>query len=369
MTESQLKINVKARILFGDLARDLEQNGQIVDVVRDEDGMTLDGIKREMLLGREQVRFKVVPKNSATYNIHRLDKAQRKEVVKYCYLQLRERYGSMEAKDLTAKRYGISLRTVERDLNPDLTTFVATSKVSNKNHMYEDTKTWNPFVGCQFDCSYCEPSFKRQLKRQKKRCIKCYSYALHEHSERLNPEKIPNEKTVFVCGDSDVSFCNPNYFRKIIETMKQDKKPGRIWLLQSKNPSYFKQFLPDLPKNTVLLTTLETNRDVEYDKASKAPLPSARYEDFMKLDYPRKIITIEPIMDFDLHAFVDWILRIYPEAVFIGYNSHPNELQLNEPSMEKTLDLIVALKGAGIRVLTKELRKMAYKDLFQQQKS
>jgi hypothetical protein len=48
--------------------------------------------------------------------------------------------------------------------------------------------------------------------------------------------------------------------------------------------------------------------------------------------------------------------------VFIGYNSHPKEVPLTEPNMEKTLDLIVALKNKGIRVLVKELRKMAYRD-------
>jgi len=31
--------------------------------------------------------------------------------------------------------------------------------------MYPDTKTWNPFVGCNYDCVYCEKSFKRQFKR------------------------------------------------------------------------------------------------------------------------------------------------------------------------------------------------------------
>ena len=71
-------------------------------------------------------------------------------------------------------------------------------------------------------------------------------------------------------------------------------------------------------------------------------------------------------MDFDLDVFADWIVSIGPEAVFIGYNSHPDEVPLNEPSMEKTLDLIVALKNKGVRVATKELKKMGYWDLYPQ---
>ena len=150
--------------------------------------------------------------------------------------------------------------------------------------------------------------------------------------------------------------------------MKQDEKQGRIWFIQSKDPKYFEQFLPYLPKNTILLTTLETNRDGFCAAIGKAPPPSYRYEAFKNLKYPRKIVTIEPIMDFDLDIFTDWIININPEAVFIGYNSYPKQVHLTEPSMEKTLDLIVALKNKGIRVLAKELRKMAYRDLYPEKK-
>ena len=69
-------------------------------------------------------------------------------------------------------------------------------------------------------------------------------------------------------------------------------------------------------------------------------------------------------MAFDLEVFAEWIVSINPLAVFIGYNSHPNEVQLPEPSMEETLDLIVVLKNKGIRVLPKELIKMAYRDFY-----
>jgi hypothetical protein len=109
---------------------------------------------------------------------------------------------------------------------------------------------------------------------------------------------------------------------------------------------------------------LETNRDGFCEKVSKAPTPSFRYEVFKNLNYPRKIVTLEPLMDFDIDVFVEWIVGINPEAVFIGYNSHPKQVKLIEPPMEKTLDLIVALKNKGIRVLTKELRQMSYLDLY-----
>ena len=36
-----------------------------------------------------------------------------------------------------------------------------------KSNMYSDSVfQWNCFVGCYFNCSYCIPSFQRQMKRQ-----------------------------------------------------------------------------------------------------------------------------------------------------------------------------------------------------------
>jgi hypothetical protein len=356
-----MKINPFNRHLFPELAVDLERNGQIEDVLRDEDGITVDGIKREILLGCEQVRFKVVPKGSAASNIHHLNRVQRKAVVRYKYGQLCEKYGSMEAKNTIAKLYGVGVRTIERDLNPDVATNVVTSKSGSKGRMYKDTKTWNPFVGCGFECTYCKPSFQNNhyFVMQHKNCG---LYTPHEHENQLDLKKIGNERIIFVCGDSDIYFARQAYMKKVFEVMRQDTKRGRLWFIQSKIPKCFEQYLAELPENTLLLTTLETNRDEGYDKISKAPPPSVRYEMFKHLDYPKKIVTVEPIMDFDLDIFVDWIVSIKPLAVFIGYNSHPKKVSLPEPNMEKTLDLIVALKNKGIKVLTKELRKMAYRD-------
>jgi len=221
-----------------------------------------------------------------------------------------------------------------------------------KSRMYADVKTWNPFNGCLFDCVYCRPSFQAQAKRQARNCMECYHYVPHSHPERL--DDIPSAETVFVCGNGDISFCIEEYTESIIQRV--GRYPKKTFYFQSKRPDYFKPFLSQFPSNVILVTTLETNWDQGYRIISKAPIPSKRYEQFRSLDYPRKVVTIEPVMDFDLDIFAGWIVDIKPEHVWIGFNSKPNQVQIPEPSKSKVLEFIELLKAQDIEVRGKDLR-------------
>jgi hypothetical protein len=228
--------------------------------------------------------------------------------------------------------------------------------MDKKSHMYSDTQTWNPFKGCRFHCSYCGPSFQQQAKRQKHNCMKCYKYIPHYHEERL--KKIPSTPIIFVCGNADISFCSPKFTRKIIESIKEHniRSPHKTYYFQSKRPEYFEQFLNEFPENVILLTTLETNRNNGYRRISKAPLPSKRYRQFLNLQYPRKVVTVEPIMDFDMNVFSKWIINIDPEYVWLGYNSRPKQIELPEPSPKKTRKLLKILRSAGLQIRLKQMR-------------
>ncbi len=210
-----------------------------------------------------------------------------------------------------------------------------------KNRMYSDVVTWNPFKGCRFDCSYCRPSFQAQAKRQKHNCADCYNYLPHEHPERLN--KVPSAGTVFTCGNGDICFCRPEFTMQIIETIK--RYPRKTFYLQSKRPAHFEQFLKELPANVIILTTLETNRDAGYREVSKAPAPSIRYQQLKNLNYHRKVVTIEPVLDFDLDIFADWVKNLNPEYVWLGFNSRPKQVKLAEPSEEKLTQFVSELTG------------------------
>jgi len=242
-------------------------------------------------------------------------------------------------------------------------------------NMYKDTKTWNPFVGCRFDCTYCVPSFKRQLKRvggnpyvrqgsndpdgeigEKGGCTGCSSYSPHYHPERL--DRIPTASTVFVCGTGDISCCDPEYTRRIFEAIeaKQSRKPITYYF-QTKNPAHFRQFLGEFPENVVLLVTLETNRDTLGQSVSKAPLLSTRWRDFYDLDYPRKAVTIEPVLDFDLDVFAGMMTQLQDqgslEYVWFGHDS--KNCGLPEPSADKSQRFVDGLTERGIEVRGKRL--------------
>lgn len=133
--------------------------------------------------------------------------------------------------------------------------------------MYPNTKTVNFFVGCRYDCIYCEKSFKRQLKRVAGilNCPDCYSYKPHYHPERLKTSKIPSTPIVFVDGTGDIFFCKYSYMRKTFAVIdKHRPRMEKTYYFQSKNPTCFDNYLDWFKKNqdkVILLTTLETNRD------------------------------------------------------------------------------------------------------------
>lgn len=240
--------------------------------------------------------------------------------------------------------------------NPENTS-TKESYMKTKQNMYANVATWNPQVGCKFNCIYCKPSFQRTVNRvyhcHGARCTGCRDFTPHGHPERLSTP-LPSKPIIWPCAHGDISFGDPNYIKKVID--RTNGYPRKEFYWQSKNPSCFKQYLPYFPGNTILLTTLETNRNKGYNEVSRAPLPSARYKAFQGLRWDRKIVTIEPILDFDPDIFLKWLIRLNPEAVWLGYNSKPRAVKLPEPSLEKTLQFVEALEAHGIEVRKKTMR-------------
>ena len=234
--------------------------------------------------------------------------------------------------------------------------------------MYPNTVTYNAFKGCRFDCVYCEKSVKRVLKRVGRNigCDLCYNYTPHTHPENL--KKIPSGKKewkeviIFVFGQGDIYFCPEYFVRKTFKVIDAHKpRKSKLYYFQSKAPSIFNRYLDWFLENkdkVILLTTLETNRDEGYREISKAPFPTMRFHDFLELDYPRKVLTIEPVLDFDLDEFVEMVLKLHEqgslEYVWFGFDS--KNCGLPEPSIEKAQRFVDILQDHGIEVRGKSLR-------------
>lgn len=225
-------------------------------------------------------------------------------------------------------------------------------KTTRQKNMYKlSAKQWNPFVGCNFDCVYCKSSFQRQAKRQMHNCIDCYNYKPHTHENRLY-NSLPNTNNgefIFTCSNGDISFCPTSFLKKIIKRIEE--QPYRRFLIQSKNPKTFNRVV--FPDNVILGVTIETNRDEL--KISKAPKYSQRFKEFKKIKHSLKMITIEPVLEFDLDIMVKWVKQIKPIMVWLGFDSKNNKLP--EPNIDEFNKLYRALKKEGFNVILKTVRE------------
>lgn len=196
-------------------------------------------------------------------------------------------------------------------------------------HMYPwVTHTWNPLSGrCKHDCGYCymKGGFLGNLKK--------YKGKVELDNEELDTD-LGSDKTIFVGSATDL-FGEWVPEKAIKNVLRYCRNFSNTYLFQSKNPARIEGFTELLPEKSIVGTTLETNRKYHI---SRAPGPPQRYQDFLAIDWRKKMISVEPIMDFDLKEFVRWIKTISPSFVSIGADSKNNGLA--EPSSEKIESLI-----------------------------
>jgi len=229
-----------------------------------------------------------------------------------------------------------------------------------KNLMYrENRKSINAFVGCLHDCVYCRPSFQAQMKRQKNRCLKCYRYEPHPHLERLekSPPKTYGTEFIFFPSSGDLAFASPEVIKAHLEYAR--KYSDRTFLIQTKNPKWLLTwwlYQDDnlYPNNVIFGTTIETNRNLfatpskykSYEEISKAPHPRRRAFYLSQFFHETKMVTIEPILDFDFYPLIQMLKAIEKTCmrliIYVGYDNH--SCHLPEPKLEKTKMLIEELE-------------------------
>lgn len=121
------------------------------------------------------------------------------------------------------------------------------------------------------------------------------------------------------------------------------------YLFQSKNPTRFLEAglighpLMQKKDQVFFATTLETNR--EFPMVSNAQPMSARMQAMGKLREAGfgVMITMEPIMDFDLNDVMAMMQYVQPFQVNIGCNTS-RSVHLPEPNREEIIELVHALR-------------------------
>ena len=201
----------------------------------------------------------------------------------------------------------------------------------SKGNMYDFiTHTWNPIKGaCPHGCSYC------YMNKIYKRFGK----------EPLPPRLVENElrvdlgygNTIFVCSSIDLfaEQINRHWQKQVIyHTLAY---PNNTYLWHTKNPSRAVERLP-CNKNFILCATIET--DI-YGYYTAPIIPTTRAAELASY-HGRKMVAIEPIIDFNMDGLLACIKMIEPEQVNIGADSGNNGLP--EPPAGKLRELIAELE-------------------------
>ena len=233
------------------------------------------------------------------------------------------------------------------------------SKKTNGKMFNIVTATWNPISGCLYNCNYC---WARDLALTKlknaHRYSKGFKPSLNEAEFR---SKFCKGDLIFVSdmGDMFGDFTPDEWIKQVLDHIRQF--PDADFLFMTKNPKRYLKLLPYMPKNAILGATIETTNDeiIQTDKVSVAPLPSERYEAMKALDWDRKIVSIEPVLDFDLKTFTKWIEDINPFIVYVGYDNYCHKLK--EPTLENTTKLLNMLPETAL-VIRKSIRPAWFED-------
>lgn len=204
--------------------------------------------------------------------------------------------------------------------------------------------TWNAVKGlCPHGCSYC---YMRRWGSQP---------PLHFDARELKTD-FGTGNHIFVGSSCDL-FAEKIPYEWIDEVITKCWQNDRNhYFFQSKNPGRMLENLSIIDRFSSVCTTLETNRFYS-DFMQYAPPPAERAAAMRGYSGPMpKYVTIEPIISFDLPAFVSMVLSTGAVQVNIGADSGRNGLP--EPSRDDVLALAEALRPHMRVVLKKDIYRI-----------
>ncbi len=210
-------------------------------------------------------------------------------------------------------------------------------------------ETYNPIKGlCMYLCEYCFMRGMRQRFGQD---------ATLRLDEKELQKKLGKGKFIFVGSSTDEFAVNVPTEWIIAVLNHLLEYPENRYLLQSKNPARFIEFLghPLFQDKTkvVFCTTLES--DLDYANISQAPSKAKRVaamQELSKRGY-QTMVTVEPIMKFSSAAnFAEMIVSCNPIHVNIGQNT-ARGVKLPEPTKEQYAKLETELAKRGLNIYRK----------------
>lgn len=209
-------------------------------------------------------------------------------------------------------------------------------------------RTYNPIkhAACSHGCCYC---YMIDM------ILRYGGDTTLQLSEKELNIRLGSGKDIFVGSSTDMFAADvpEEWIIKVLDHLYAF--PGNRYLLQTKNPARFKEFV-DHPlftacrESVVLCTTVES--DLDYPDVSKAPSIGERIvamQEIAALGF-LTMVTVEPIMQFtDADSFARLIASVNPCQVNIGANTS-RRVKLPEPSKNEVEALITALQNLGMDV-------------------
>lgn len=212
------------------------------------------------------------------------------------------------------------------------------------------THTWNPIRGkCPHGCVYCFMKSRDvgPLRLEKKALLDPLGFG----------------RTIFVGSSTDM-FAAAVPTQWICQVLKKCSEHDNTYIFQTKNPVRFwdeemsngVNLVPYFPKFTILGTTIESNRG--YGQSMWAPPTWIRAGALAhpRLELFKKMVSMEPIVAFDVAVVIDWIRLIAPAFVSIGADSKGHNLI--EPTAQELKDLIAELSVLTEVKLKKNLNRL-----------
>ncbi len=203
----------------------------------------------------------------------------------------------------------------------------------SKGNMYSWVDfTWNPIQGiCPHVCKYC------YAKRAQ------HATGNIRLKENYLKDNLGSGRTIFVCSTTDM-FADNVLEDSILRVLHHCRKFDNKYLFQSKNPQRFNSasIITKFPEKIILGTTIETSYALYTENHSRTSSPWNRANNLSFFRHCEKMVTIEPIMKFDLEGMVMLIKRAKPTWVNIGADSKGHNLP--EPTWDEVMALVAELE-------------------------